>query len=157
MTTPYRSQLIRLKCDMTKHEASNDILTSSAPAAWRSVDLRIDIAAYLNAALADVSLWGGLTLRIVPKDQFSATPLITKPYAGAFSAITEDNWANGTAQHATFIIPFSEMDFLTGWPSGANTNTYSLIIDGTTNETPQKRFVVCRTTLQIDDAGVGTL
>lgn len=154
MTTPYKTQLIRFKCDLEKHNQANDVLTSAAPTAWRSVDLHIDVAAFLGSAIADVSAWSTLLLRILPLNDFSATALITKSYNGPFNNITADDWAAGNAKHAFFDVPNAEMAFLTSIPAGTLTQTFSLVITGQTEDS--KRFVLCRTTLQIDDCGAGS-
>jgi hypothetical protein len=137
--------------------ALKDIFTGGTPASWRGNDIQFEIAIGVsNAIITDISNIASLTVTILDGPTASANVLVAKTVLAADlnGALTSDQWAARTHQHALVYFTNAEMS-----PAVApDTNkVFWVAISYVTNDSPGRDVTPGCTTLQIYEDGVGAV
>lgn len=103
----YTRQRVRLAIDLQNPNGVVSVIGAS-PFFWRSNDVGIELGFFLGNALADVSGWTTITLRIKPKANITADPVASAEVSVFNAGLTSDQWAAGTAQHAVIALSQTE-------------------------------------------------
>lgn len=120
---------LRLQCDVGKPDLTLDRRTNQKPCIVRGAAVAFQMGLFLGGAIvSDVSNFDSATLaiRLLSEDGTIGDVQVSKAIAAAdIEACSEVNWNAGTAQHAEFFVPSTDLNLTKG--------TYWLIIVGQTS------------------------
>jgi hypothetical protein len=103
---------IRIAVDTSKFNGPSDLLTGQSVKFWRSSDLQFELGLFYGAALlTNIAALQSLTLQIKPLGESggapdpATAPLMSATITTFNGALTSQQWADGTHQHA--VVSFS--------------------------------------------------
>lgn len=125
-------QGIRLRADARSRQPLLDFHTNATPQGWVKAATQFEVALASGGALVDVANLASVTVEAAPCADRDGARVFSKTLAGSAldPGLTEDTWADGSRQHALFILSSGEMNV--ALPSGADRTDFWLVITALT-------------------------
>ena len=156
MTTQLTRQGIRLRADARSRQPLLDFYTNATPQGWVRAATQFEVALGSGGTLVDVTNLSSVSIEAAPYADKDGARVFAKTLAGTAldPTLSEATWADGTRQHALFVLSSAEMnvalagadraDFwlvvtaltLTGDPIVCGTGRLILTDNGTFNAAP---------------------
>ncbi len=125
-------QGIRLRADARSRQPLLDFYTNATPQGWVRAATQFEIALASGGGLVDVTNLASVTIEAVPCANKDGARVFSKTLAGSAldPGLTEATWAEGSRQHALFVLTSAEMNV--ALPSGADRADFWLVVTAIT-------------------------
>ena len=110
-------QGIRLRADARSRQPLLDVYTNATPQGWTRAATQFEVALDSGGSLVDVTNLSSVTIEAAPYDNKDGPRVLAKTLAGSAldGGLTEATWADGSRQHALFVLNSGEMNiFING-------------------------------------------
>ena len=131
MTNQLLRQGIRLRADGRSRQPLLDFYTNATPQGWVRAATQFEVALASGGSLVDVTNLASVTIEAAPYADRDGARAFSKTLAGSAldAGLTEPTWADGSRQHALFVLSSGEMNIALG---GADRAPFWLVVSAWT-------------------------